>query len=193
MAYNGKSFDKCVEENDILSAYENFEHTTGRWKNYWWECVERIFNSCKEFAKKFILDPVKRLLKEISISIVSAGVPIKETKDFSNCSGEQCYLFKFYDSVGNILFSKIGTTTRNCRKRLKEEIYYYTKRGLDVNSAIIEEVFCCGDTPAEAYESFMRAKFIKQFPNTWHRNDRFFGVDIPVSDFNKMCNAFAVL
>ena len=114
-------------------------------------------------------------------------------EDFSKCSGEQCYLFKFYDSNGEILFSKIGTTTRNCRKRIKEEIAYYRKRGLDVAETIIEDVFCCGDTPAEAYESFMRAKFIKQFPNTWCRNDRFFGVDIPVTDFRHMCEMFASL
>jgi len=193
MAFNGKSFDKCVETNDLLSAYENFENTSNRWKNYWWECVEKIFNSCKDFAKRFVLDPIKRVLKEISTVINTAGVTIREADDFSKCSGEQCYLFKFFDSKGNILFSKIGTTTRNCKKRLREEIYYYTKHGLDVDDAFIEDVHCCGDTPAEAYESFMRAKFIKQFPNTWQRNDRFFGVDIPVTDFRKMCTLFSEL
>lgn len=188
-----KSYNDYVNSNDIEGIYERFMNAPANWKNHWWEGVVQIFNSCKEFAKQFILDPIKRTLRKISAAVASIGVSIQEKEDFSKCSGEQCYLFKFYDSNGEILFSKIGTTTRNCRKRIKEEIAYYRKRGLDVAETLIEDVFCCGDTPAEAYESFMRAKFIKQFPNTWHRNDRFFGVDIPVADFRHMCDMFASL
>ena len=188
-----KSYNDYVNSNDIEGIYERFMNAPANWKNHWWEGVVQIFNSCKEFAKQFILDPIKRTLRKISAAVASVGISIQEKEDFSKCSGEQCYLFKFYDSNGEILFSKIGTTTRNCRKRIKEEIAYYRKRGLDVAKTIIEDVFCCGDTPAEAYESFMKVKFIKQFPNSWHRYVRFFGVDIPVTDFRHMCKMFATL
>jgi hypothetical protein len=37
----------------------------------------------------------------------------------------------------------------------------------------------------------LRALLIAEFPNTWHKNDRFFGVDIPTERFNTICNQFA--
>ena len=56
MAFNNKSLEKCKENNDLLSAYENYQNTTTRWKNYWWNGVVEIFNACKEFSSRFILD-----------------------------------------------------------------------------------------------------------------------------------------
>ena len=53
------------------------------------------------------------------------------------------------------------------------------------------KIYDCGNVPAEAYESYLRALLIAEFPNTWHRNDRFFGVDIPTDRFCELCDQFA--
>lgn len=198
MAFNNKSTHKCIEDNDILSAYENFQHTTKRWENYWWECVVQIFNSCADFAKKFVIDFEKRILSPIieKIKIVKSrnatkGIPIIEKGDFSNCHGEQVYLFKFFNESDEILWTKIGTTTRNYLERCKREIYDYNKAGHGVAKVIIENVLNCGDTPAEGFESQLRADFIKAFPSTFRKNDRFFNIDIPVETFNSICAKYA--
>ena len=100
--------------------------------------------------------------------------------------GEKTYLFKFYHRE-EILFSKIGTTTKKCQTRLKDEIRYYFNRGFDITKVEMCEIIDCGEIPAESYESYLRALLIKKFPNTWHKNDRFFGINIPIELFNKIC------
>jgi hypothetical protein len=92
---------------------------------------------------------------------------------------------KFYDVYNQLIFSKIGTTARNAIKRAKEHIDYYTKHGFDLGMVTIDSVEDCGNFPAEMVESFLRFAFIKEYPNTWQKNDRFFGVDIAIEDFLK--------
>ncbi len=97
-----------------------------------------------------------------------------------------CYLFKFYTKKGELICSKVGTTTRLPEQRLKEEIKYYQKHGLDVETGEICSVIDCGAIPAEGAESHSRAYFIRRHPDAFHKNDRFFGVDIPTRTFNKI-------
>ena len=100
------------------------------------------------------------------------------------------YLYKFYDSNGELICSKVGTTTRLPEQRLKEEIKYYRKRGIPVDSADICSVIDCGAYPAEGAESVTRAAFIHRFPDAFKKNDRFFGVDIPTLTFNKIVKSY---
>ena len=96
------------------------------------------------------------------------------------------YLYKFYYENGELICSKVGTTTRLPEQRLKEEITYYRKHGIEVGNAEICSVIDCGAIPAEGAESYARAQYIKKHPAAFHKNDRFFGIDIPVRTFNKM-------
>lgn len=95
-----------------------------------------------------------------------------------------CYLFKFYDSKGDLLFSKVGTTERRLLTRLKEEMRSYDKAGYDIYGVTIESVFDCGTAPPEGAESFARAEFIARNPKSFIKNDRFYQYDIPTEDFN---------
>lgn len=108
-------------------------------------------------------------------------------------SGQQVvYLFKFYCHDRFIpVFSKIGTTAVSVNTRLRQEIGEYRKNGFDIQSVDVCRIYNCGNCPPEAFESYLRALLIAEFPNTWHRNDRFFGVDIPTERFNAICNQFA--
>lgn len=119
---------------------------------------------------------------------------LNETENKDTISGEKAYLFRFYEK-GNSesVFSKIGTTAKSCLGRLKDEIRYYNKAGLSIDKVEICEIWDCGEMPAESYESFMRALLIKRFPNTWKKNDRFFGVTIPTEIFVNLCQQYAEL
>lgn len=203
------SAKQMILYNDLESAYQKFLTTSTNWKNHWWETVTTIFNQSKGWAKKYILDSVKRELRRIgdkvadvcevvtsSIRMRNSGVviifkPGVEQKDRNGT--EKIYLFKFYE-MGNPepIFTKIGTTSRTCLKRIKEEISYYLKQ-FDLEKVEVDAIHDCGEMPAESYESFLRALFTKKFPNTWKRNDRFFGVDIDPRDFQKACARFAAL
>jgi hypothetical protein len=39
--------------------------------------------------------------------------------------------------------------------------------------AIVHRVYDCGELPAEGLESYFRAKYIKKYPNSFKKNDRF--------------------
>jgi hypothetical protein len=103
---------------------------------------------------------------------------------------EKCYLFKFYGENNTLLFSKIGTTTRSPMARLKEEIKGYRRSRFLINKVEVCAVIDCGNIPAEGAESILRATFIKQFPNSFKKNDRFFGVDIPTETFKNIVEGY---
>ncbi|MDT3386408.1 MAG: hypothetical protein LIR46_01365 [Bacteroidota bacterium] len=100
------------------------------------------------------------------------------------------YLYKFYYENGELICSKVGTTTRLPEQRLNEEIKYYKKHGIAVSTAEICSVIDCGAIPAEGAESITRAYFIRKHPEAFCKNDRFFGVDIPTRTFNKIVSNY---
>ena len=102
------------------------------------------------------------------------------------------YLFKFYDDKGELICSKVGTTTRLPEQRLTEEIRYYRKHNIPVGDAKVCSVIDCGAIPAEGAESEARAYYIRRYPDCFHKNDRFFGVDISERSFNKVVNDYLV-
>ena len=101
----------------------------------------------------------------------------------------QVYLVKFYGANGDFLFSKIGTTTRTVKQRVREEIRSYNKT-FTVTGAIIEKIEDCEDTPPEGAESYLRASLIKKYPHTYLKNDRFMNLDIPAEDFIALLNDY---
>lgn len=118
---------------------------------------------------------------------------LDETQSKDKPDEEKTYLFRFFENEDDTdpIFSKIGTTTKLCRDRIKDEIAYYEKAGFSIAKVEICEIWHCGDTPAESYESYLRALLIKKYPNTWHKNDRFFGVFLPTELFVKLCSQYA--
>lgn len=99
-----------------------------------------------------------------------------------------CYLFKFYDSDGNLLFSKIGKTIRNIQTRAREEIEDYRKN-YDIKGVIIESVIDCGDVNPELAESQARSFFGQRYKGTFRSKDRFL-YDIPTEEFNECVNNY---
>lgn len=143
------------------------------------EITSYALSTVKKYAKKFL----NLLKKAKQIFIKRVNSIIETICDLGKTKTEKCYLIKFYNSKNEIIFSKIGTTTREVVQRLREEIKNYRKGGFDVRKAIICKVIDCGKTPAEGAESYCKAIFIKQYQGAFKKNDRFMKVDIPINDF----------
>ena len=140
--------------------------------------VDYAESTIKTYLRKFadLLEQAKRFFYHVT----------KKVKKVLRGGKQLVYLFKFYDSDGKLICSKVGTTTRLPEERLKEEIKYYQKHGIPVADTEICSVIDCGAIPCEGAESATRAAFIHKFPDAFCKNDRFFGVDIPVRTFNQI-------
>lgn len=140
--------------------------------------VDYAESTIKTYLRKFadLLEQAKRFFYHVT----------KKVKKVLRGGKQLVYLFKFYDSNGKLICSKVGTTTRLPEERLKEEIKYYQKHGIPVADTEICSVIDCGAIPCEGAESATRAAFIHKFPDAFCKNDRFFGVDIPTRTFNQI-------
>jgi translation elongation factor P/translation initiation factor 5A len=208
MAYNKKSAHKCVEDKDFYGCWENFVHTTPQWKDHWWKSVVAIYNAVEDLQNKLELDyenrtyqvkkakRVKRNKTDENPNVVYKRfrdgrnpIPMVKKSDCAeNIQNEQVvYFFKFYDKEGILLFNKIGTTSRDAYQRLRDEIKTYSEK-FDIGHADIHRIVRCNGLPAEGPESALRAEFIRRYPESFHKNDRFFDVDIDPLDFDQIVN-----
>lgn len=140
--------------------------------------VDYAVSTIKTYIKKFadLLEKAEKTFYRVTKKVKAVLV-----------GGRQLvYLFKFYDSDGKLICSKVGTTTRLPEQRIKEEIKYYQSYGIPVASTEICSVIDCGSIPCEGAESITRAAFIRKYPEAFCKNDRFFGVDLPVRTFNQI-------
>lgn len=106
-----------------------------------------------------------------------------------NLKGEQAvYFFKFY-SEEVLLFNKVGTSAKDVVSRLRDEIGEYSKK-FSIRRVEIHRIRSCGMYPAEGAESALRAELIRQYPEAFRKNDRFFGVDIDPCVFDEIVDRF---
>ena len=139
------SMEDCKENNLFEEAKERYETTSPRWKKSWWQVICDIWTRAGDWHEKYELDKIakviinkiKDVVNQAKQVVTRTGINIIERVATTFETGTKlCYLFKFYDSNGDLIFSKVGTTERTIRQRLTEEIKYYRKRGIDVNYAI---------------------------------------------------------
>ena len=98
---------------------------------------------------------------------------------------EKFYLLEAYDENKDLMFSKVGTTARPMQKRMAEHMQYYGKR-LGVTSIRVLRVWDCGNLPAECFESFFRAYYIKKYSKAFCKNDRFFNVRFDLKEADRL-------
>lgn len=190
-----KSMAKCLADNDFESALERLETTTGRWISEWYEVCETIFNRCKEWAKKYFLDPIGKTIgrlvdgKSIFSKLRKDDIELSNTCFIENNENnvEKCYLIEFFDSDNNSICSKVGTTSRTVQERIREELNSETYKDMGAVKCLIHRVYNCGDYPAEGLESYFRAKYIKKYPDSFHKNDRFIKQTFDYAEADRIC------
>ena len=174
-----KSMGWYIENNDLEGAVERWLKTSARWKMEWFDTCKEIFDNCKEWAKTYIVNPIDYSIKRITKVITkrktkySETIQVAEGIDLLDQAKQKCYLFTFFDENDNLVCSKIGTTTRKVAQRLKEELRSDTYKKIGCVKAVVDRVYDCGEIPAEGLESYFRAMYIRKYPESFKKNDRF--------------------
>lgn len=169
----------CRMQVVYLNAYGFSPKEIAKWSSY-------AESTIKTYIRKFadLLDEAKKTFYHVTLKL----------KNVLKGGRQYVYLFKFYSTSGELICSKVGTTTRLPEKRMKEEIRSYQKskneRVASITTAEICSVIDCGAIPAEGAESVTRAYFIRKYPDKFMKNDRFMDVDLSTRTFNSVVNNY---
>lgn len=191
-----KSMEWYIMTNDFEGAKERLENTSPNWKKKWYSVCETIYNNCKDLAKKYILNPL-----EYTVTLIEKIVGKRKSKfddsilvadgvDLLDNATQKCYLFTFFNDDDEMVCSKVGTTIRSVKQRLKEELKSKTYTQMGCVRAVVNRVYDCGDLPAEGLESYFRANYIKQFPDSFKKNDRFIDTFFDLKEADKIAEKY---
>lgn len=163
---NDSSFRSRIYKK-MLDLYNTSEVVRSVWD--WCETVRKLAN---RFVKR--VGKVTQTLKKLG---KRRGSMWDEFIEWNGCNQfkegtQQVYFIRLLDSAKNLLWSKVGTTTRDTIERMREHTHGYK----EASYVVVDGVFDCGTRDAEAYESYFRARFIFDNPGTFIKNDRFAGV-----------------
>lgn len=180
---------KYINDNNLEGAYNRYKTAYSNWKEHWWSVVVEIWNNCKEWAEKFALDFEKHELtklvkRAVSKVVPSVAVTVKPSQQTFPKGAELVYLIRLLDRDGELVWSKVGTTTRSIKARMSEHLRYYRKYG--VTELEVTRVWDCGNIPAEGLESHFRAIYMKKYPSAFRKNDRFAGVEFDLTEADKI-------
>lgn len=158
-----KSATWYIENNDLEGAIERLNNSYKNWKSHWFETCEKIFKGSKEWAKKYILDPINQMVVAIS-ECITKKVPKKNGTSHT-------YLIKMFNECGEWVYTKIGKANE-LRNRFNSLIGHTYKDGNTISKIeVIKEYEVPDDDSAQVLESFMRRYFRKN--ESFIPNDRF--------------------
>lgn len=100
---------------------------------------------------------------------------------------EQFYCIRLLKDE-DLIYSKVGTTTRKTAKRMREHLRYYRKEG--INHLIVDRLVDCKGLPAEGLESLVRGHFIKKWGEKFRKNDRFLGVTFDFAEVDDIVQKY---
>lgn len=181
--------------NDFEGAFERWQTTSFTWKGRWFETCSKIFQSTKEWVNKYIIDPVNKTIHKIEPIKIRFAPRVRDEAisipgdcpEFDNSHGlEKCYLIEFYNELGELICSKVGTTVRTIQERIREELKSKTYSGMGAKTCVIRRVYNCGEVPAEGAESRFRSEYIKKYPKSFKKNDRFINIQFNYSEADKI-------
>lgn len=180
-----------VASNDFMGIYEKWENANKRWKDYWFDAFCEVREYCKNEVDKvfkIVNDTLEIVFKKVRKKY-SYDIELTEDVDeskFIEKGGEKVYLFEFFDKNDTLVCSKVGTTTRTVRQRLREELRSKTYSSMGCVSAVVYRIYDCGDVPAEGLESRIRAEYIKKYPRSFKKNDRFINERFDFDECDKL-------
>lgn len=156
----------------------NFKKMLNLWENFpaireVWDYIADAYRIVKRFVKRVV-----------SAVIPAVGVTVNKADTEYPEGSQLVYLVRLLDRDNELVWSKVGTTTRSIKKRMAEHLRYYRKYG--VTEVQVTRVWNCGELPAEGLESEFRAKYMKKYPGTFRKNDRFAGVEFDLDEADKI-------
>lgn len=184
---------ELVQMDEYYNRMMNCSSTSGRHYNFKkmldlfnaseivrqvWDYVQDAFLIVKRF--------VKRAYREISVRTYGSKFIqwSNGASNFEDDGVEQLYLIKLIGENQELVWSKVGTTTRKTIERMKEHLRYYSKYGIE--RIIVDRVYDCGDMSAEYYENLFKSFYMLKYgKELWRKNDRFCGVAFDLDEADK--------
>lgn len=164
--------ENAILENDMEYAFTRWLDCAPCWKSRWFDVCHTIYNSCKEWAKRFILDPLRKTIIKLARAISYKEHPaIEWVAPFQRKGTHVFYMVEFFDKEMNPVFNKVGTAV-DVRSRIKQEMTSYEKFGV-AHAKVMRCVPVDDDPMAIALESFFRQKYILRGVGEFVKNDRF--------------------
>lgn len=171
-------YDRMCACTSTSGRSNNFKKMLALWEEN--EVVRAVWTFVEDAY--FIVD---RFVKNVTNKIKSFFKPTANVVySCDKVEGNQLvYLLRLLDEEGNLVWSKVGTTTRTIEERMSEHLRYYRKYG--IKTIEVTKVWDCGEVDAEGLESFLRSKYIRKHPNTFQKNDRFYQVEFDLAQAEK--------
>lgn len=193
-----RSMDSYLNNNDFEGAVDRLNNTSARWKGEWFKVCEQIFNRCKEWAKLYVLDTAAKAVRKlvelctVAPKVRKTDISLSEDCIIQNNADrvEKCYLIEFFNDEGESICSKVGTTIRTIQQRVREELNSKTYKNMGATRCVIHRVYDCGEIPAEGLESYFRAKYIRRYPNSFYKNDRFMNAKFDFAEADRICEEY---
>ncbi len=170
-------YDRMMKCNSTHGRHYNFIRMVDLWEKF--ECVRQLWDYVSDAFKivnRFVRKTIFNLKTAIDPSINWNGIqPMGKGIN-------QVYLIRLLDKDKQLIYSKVGTTTRETEKRMKEHLRYYYDDG--VRFLEVDRLWNCGEIDPEGLESEFRARYIRLYKGTFRKNDRFIGVlfDLKAAD-----------
>lgn len=182
--YSKKISNKNITTEDRKAIYEKMKILYSAY-----ECVRAVWEwveTATRYAFKFVKKMSFYALTTLHPNIEWNGIKPIEVPKKEKC--EQLYLIRMLDEDDNLVYSKVGTTTRSTKERMKEHLKYYYDNG--VRKIVVDRLWECGNVPAEGLESLFRATYIQRFPNSFRKNDRFINVEFDLNEADNIVENF---
>lgn len=164
-----------------------YEEMTTLYKGF--ECIREVWNwvaDAARYAARFVKKIGFMLVNEFHPSINWNG--IKAYKVAKGKHVEQFYLIRLLDKDGELVYSKCGTTTVSTVERMKQHLKYYYDYG--VRSIEVLRLWNCNDIPAEGLESKFRSMYIRRYPDSFKKNDRFINVEFDLDEADRIVDDY---
>lgn len=169
-------------------AYSNLQNRpTSSGRAYWFKKMLTLYKANKAIRKVWEYVENTRLLVNRFVKKHLATIAYKVKYNYSKGS-QLVYLIRLLNEKDKLIWSKVGTTTRDINTRMKEHLRYYKKNG--VAKVEVDRIYDCGELPAEGLESEFRARYMCKYPGTFQKNDRFTSVEFDLNEADSIAQHY---
>lgn len=174
--------------NEAATSYQRkkwFDIALNLWNN---SPAVRALWDYFDTARKYVARFVRK-----AVQAVQATLPPRMRVEWNGIQKmgkgvQQCYLIRLLDRNKELIWSKVGTTKNPTQERMTEHLRYYAKDG--VKFVEVVRLWDCHGMDAEGAESEFRAHYIKKYPGTFRKNDRFTGVEFDLEEADRIMEKY---
>lgn len=179
-----KSARDYVALEDFEGAKARFDSANGRWRKHWFNACWQIAEKVKEWATKYIFDPIALTIEAITQRV---------KKNAPKQSGEShVYLIKMFDIFGNYVFLK-GGKANDLKDRLSNlSRHLYRRSNTQIaNVEIIKTWTLPSNHMAESFEQVLHHYLSGLFNNI--PNDRYDPVELTPEQMNEIDRRYELM